>query len=79
MHLQCMFAHKKNYGRAGYVDDPLPNIVYIAIWMPACIVWLYASGSIVWWFSDHFFLLSVWSSCYTLSRIEKKKKININN
>ena len=36
-----MFAHKKNYGRAGYVDDPLPNIVYMAIWMPACIVWLY--------------------------------------
>ena len=22
---------------AGYIDDPLPNIVYIAIWMPACI------------------------------------------
>ena len=29
---------------------------------PACIVWLYyASSSTVWWFSDHFFLLSVWS------------------
>ena len=49
-----MFAHKK-YGRAGYVDDPLPNIVYKAIWMPTCIVWLYyASSSIVWWFSNHF-------------------------
>jgi hypothetical protein len=24
-----------------YVDDPLPNIVHIAIWMPAYIVWLY--------------------------------------
>ena len=24
----------KNYGCAGYVDDPLPNIVFIA---PACI------------------------------------------
>ena len=23
-----MFAHKKNYGCAGYVDDPLPNIAY---------------------------------------------------
>ena len=54
-----MFAHKKNYGRAGYVDDPLPNIVHMAILMPACIVWLYyASRSTVWWFSD---LLSVWS------------------
>jgi hypothetical protein len=31
-----MFAHKKNYGRAGYVDDPLPNIVHIAIW-DACL------------------------------------------
>ena len=51
-----MFAHKKNYGRAGYVDDPLPNIVYMAIRMPACIVWLYyASSSTVWWFLDHFF------------------------
>ena len=27
-HSLAMFAHKKNYGRAGYVDDPLPNIVY---------------------------------------------------
>ena len=36
-----MFARKKNYGRAGYVDDPLPNIVHMAILMPACIVWLY--------------------------------------
>ena len=48
-HTLAMFAHKKNYGRAGYVDDPLPNIVYIAIWMPACIIWLYyASCSTVW-------------------------------
>ena len=31
-------AHKEFYGYAGYVDDPLPNIVYIALWMPA---WLY--------------------------------------
>ena len=36
-----MFAHKKNYGRAAYVDDPLPNIVYMAILMHACIVWLF--------------------------------------
>ena len=51
-----MFARKKNYGRAGYVDDPLPNIVHMAILMPACIVWLYyASSSTVWFFSDHFF------------------------
>ena len=47
----AMFAHN---GRAGYVDDPLPNIVYR---MPACIIWLYyASGSTVWY---HFFLLNV--------------------
>ena len=26
-----MFAHKKNYGCAGYVVDPLPNIAYIAL------------------------------------------------
>ena len=58
----------KFYGRAGYVDDPLPYIVHIAV----CIVWLYyASSSTVWWFSDHFFfLLSVWSPC-------KKKIMNL--
>ena len=34
----------------------------IAVWVPACIVWLYYASSLtVWWFSDHFFLLSVWS------------------
>ena len=75
-----MFAHKKNYGCAGYVDDPLPNIVYIA---PACIIWLYSEFSCFYyvfscilWLSMHststlwcfpgncFFLLSVWSTCY---------------
>ena len=35
-----MIAHK-NYGCVAYIDDPLPNIVYIAVWMPACIVWFY--------------------------------------
>ena len=68
-HSLAMFAKKnfrstrdKFYGRAGCVDDPSPNIVYKAILMPACIVWLYyVSSSTVWWFSDHFFLLSVWS------------------
>ncbi len=55
-----MFAHKKNYGRTGYMDDPLPNIVHIAIW-DACIVWLYdAPNSTMWGFPDIFFLLSVW-------------------
>jgi hypothetical protein len=29
-----MFTHIF-YGRAAYADDPLPNIVYFAIWMPA--------------------------------------------
>ena len=44
-----------NYGRAGYVDDPLPNII-LCIWLLACIVWLYyTSSSTVWWFLDHFF------------------------
>ena len=54
-----MFAHK-NYGRAGYVDDPLPNIVHMAILIPACVVWLYyACSSTVVVFGP--FLLSVWS------------------
>ena len=52
MHLQRL-PIKKYYGCAGYVDDPLPNNLYIAIWMPACIVWLYyASRSTMWWFQD---------------------------
>ncbi len=28
----AMFAHIKNYGHAGCIDDPLPNVVHIAIW-----------------------------------------------
>ena len=44
--------------------------IYTAVWVPACIVWLYyASSSTVWWFSDHFFLISVWSPR------KKKKKL----
>ena len=43
-----MFAHKKNYGCVGYVDDPLPNIIYIA---PACIVWLYYEFPCILWLS----------------------------
>ena len=39
MLLQCL-PIKKKYGHAGYVDDPLLNSVYMAIWMPTCIVWL---------------------------------------
>ena len=39
-----MFAHKKITGtRVRW--QPLPNIVYIAIWMHACIVWLYYASS----------------------------------
>jgi hypothetical protein len=30
-HALAMFAHKKDYGRAGYADDPLPTIAHIAI------------------------------------------------
>ena len=42
-HAFAMFAHiKKNYGCAGYVDDPLPNMVYNAC---ACIIWLYSEFS----------------------------------
>ena len=42
----------KFYGRAGYVDDPLPNIVHIAVWVS---VWLYyASSSAVWGFRTIF-------------------------
>ena len=59
-HAFAMFAHKKSSGCTGYVDDPLPNIAYMGIWMP--IVRLYfASSLIIWCFSDHIlFLLSVW-------------------
>ena len=58
-HAFAMFAHKKNYGRAGYVDDPVPNIAYMGIWMPTCIVWLYYASSSIIWFSDHLFFCLV--------------------
>ena len=61
-HSLAMFAKKFlwangiNFTGAGYVDDPLPDIVHIAVWVPACIVWLYYAPSLtVWWFSNHFF------------------------
>ena len=69
-----MFAHKKNYGRAGYVDDPLPNIMHVAILMPDCIVWLYyASSSTMWWFSDLFFCLV----CGLLVKKKKKSQLSL--
>ena len=48
-HVFAMFAHEKNYRRVGYVDDFLLNIVYIALRMPACIVWLYYASSLIMW------------------------------
>ena len=71
-----MFAHKKNYGRAGYVDDPLPNIHCIYACLDAylhhmALLCIQLDYLVV--FGPSFFLLSVWSPCYTLSR--KKKKI----
>ena len=48
--------------------DPLPNAVHIAIWMPACIVWLYyVSSSTMRWFRTIFF-------CLVCGLLEKKKK-----
>ena len=65
-----MFAHKKNYGCAGYVDDPLPNTVYIVILMLACIVWLYyASSSTVVVFGPFFFFCLV---CGPLEKLHTK-------
>ena len=57
MHLQCLPIKKITGARGTLTTLYQPYIVYIAIWMPACIVWLYYAT--VWWFSDHFFLLSV--------------------
>ena len=37
-HAFAMFAHKNFYGCAGYTYNPLLNI---AVWMPACIIWLH--------------------------------------
>ena len=39
MHLQCLPINYFTGTR--YVNDPLPNKLYIAAWMPTCIVWLY--------------------------------------
>ena len=48
-HAFAMFAHKNFYGCAGYVDDPLPNIVYIALWW--CLLALYGSTMSILWLS----------------------------
>ena len=40
MHLQCL--PPKKLRAHGYVDNPLLNIVYVAIWMLASIMGLYA-------------------------------------
>ena len=71
-----MFAHKKNYGRAGYVDDPLPNIHCIYGYLDACMhcmALLCIQLDCVGVFEPFFFLLSVWSPCYTLSRKKEKR------
>ena len=68
-HSLAMFAKKNLRARGinlmdarGTLTTLFPNIVHTAVWVPACIVWLYyASSSTVWLFSAHFFLLSVWS------------------
>ena len=75
-HAFAMFAHKKITGVRGTLTTLYQTLyivcmyvcMYVCIYGSACIVWLYyASSSTVWWFSDHyFFLLSVWSPCYTL-------------
>ena len=53
-----MFAHKKNYGRAGYVDDPLPNIVHMAVLHCMALLCIQFDYVVVF---GPFFLLSVWS------------------
>ena len=69
-----MFAQKKFhgcekfYGRTGYLDDPLPNIVHIAIWMHSMTVHTMHPAQLCGGFRT-FFLLSVWSPCYTLKKL----------
>ena len=60
--IYAIFAHKKNYGRAGYVDDLLPNIAHIAIWDAClhCVALLYTELNSVVVFGP-FCLLIVWS------------------
>ena len=70
MHLQCLPIEKEKYRCTGYIDDPLLNIVNNAIWI--CLLALYGStmhaGRLCGGLRTIFFLLSVWSPCYTLSR-----------
>ena len=66
----CMatHAHKR--------DNLYPLWLKLKFSLPACIVWLYyASSSTMWPFLDNFFLLSVSTSCYTLSRKLHTKSI----
>ena len=49
------------YHHTRNVDDPLPNIVYTAIWMPGIIVWPWKARSphLATLCGDHFFSVSV--------------------
>ena len=79
MHLQCLPI--KNYGYAGYVDDPLPNIVYItpiALYSKfSCIIRVFLHFSAILYIPSVlcgvfrtivFFVVSVSASYYTLSK-----------
>ena len=64
----ALCAHKR--------DDLYQLLTKLKFRLPACIVWpYYAPSSTVWWFSDHFFLLSVWSPCYTQVHVKWWRKM----
>jgi hypothetical protein len=75
MHLQCFPPTRYVMGgatRAHVRDDLYPICSKMEYGEPVCIVWLYNALYAV--FLDNFFLLSVWSPCYTL---RKKKEYRL--
>ena len=63
MHLQCFTPTRYVRGvatRAHAIDDHYPLLSKLMYRLPACILYC-VSSSTMWWFSDNFFLLSVWS------------------
>ena len=67
-----MFAHKKNYGRAGYVDD---SYRILCIWLLGCLLSLYGSTMHLARLCGGFWTIFFCLVCGPLERKREERKI----